>query len=152
MAIRFFNTLTRAKDEFAPINPPNVSMYTCGPTVYNYAHIGNFRAYVAQDLLKRHLQYRGYAVKHVMNLTDVEDKIIRTCRESGETRAALTGRYIQAFFEDLATLQVLPADHYPAATDHIPEMVDMIQTQRAYELNSKSIQASDEMLQRLSQM
>ncbi|HOZ46264.1 MAG TPA: cysteine--tRNA ligase [Candidatus Hydrogenedentes bacterium] len=130
MAIRFFNTLSRKKEVFEPVNPPVVGLYTCGPTVYNYAHIGNFRAYVAQDLLKRFLTYRGYRVTHVMNLTDVEDKIIRTCRETGESRAALTGRYIEAFFKDLDTLRIVRADHCPAATDCVPEMVDLIQRLR----------------------
>ena len=78
MALQFFNTLTRRKEEFVPIKPPHVGMYTCGPTVYNYAHIGNFRAFVFQDLLRRYLEYKGFEVKHVMNITDVEDKIIRS--------------------------------------------------------------------------
>ena len=130
MAIRFFNTLTRSLDNFEPLAPGKVGMYTCGPTVYNYATIGNFRAYVAQDLIKRHLKYRGYQVVHVMNLTDVEDKIIRTCRETGETRASLTGRYIQAFFKDLEALGIERPDHTPAATDHIEEMVALIKTLR----------------------
>ena len=126
MAVRFFNTLSRKKEEFVPLDPPKVGLYTCGPTVYNFAHIGNFRAYAAQDILKRHLKYRGYDVTHVMNLTDVEDKIIRTCRETGESRAELTGRYIQAFHEDLTALGIEPADVFPAATDHIDEIVDLV--------------------------
>jgi cysteinyl-tRNA synthetase len=130
LSIRFFNTLTRSLDNFGPLAPGKVGMYTCGPTVYNYATIGNFRAYVAQDLIKRHLKYRGYQVVHVMNLTDVEDKIIRTCRETGETRALLTGRYIQAFFKDLEALGIERPDHTPAATDHIEEMVALIKTLR----------------------
>jgi cysteinyl-tRNA synthetase len=127
MPVFLFNTLTRKKEEFRPLQPSSVGMYTCGPTVYNYAHIGNFRAYVAQDLLKRHLKYRGYSVNHVMNLTDVEDKIIRTCRETGQSREALTAVYIKGFFEDLHTLGIEPPQHSPAATDHIGEMVDIIQ-------------------------
>jgi len=127
MPVQLFNTLSRAQEPFTPLAPGKATMYTCGPTVYNYAHIGNFRAYVAQDLLKRHLKYRGYDVTHVMNLTDVEDKIIRTCRESGRSRADLTGFYIKAFFEDLNALGIEPPDHAPAATDHINEMVDIIQ-------------------------
>ncbi len=130
MALRFFNTLSRKTEEFQPLEPGVVKMYTCGPTVYNYAHIGNFRAYVAQDLLKRYLKYRGFSVVHVMNLTDVEDKIIRTCRETGESREALTGRYIEAFLQDLDTLGIERPDHSPAATDHIPEMVAMIKALR----------------------
>jgi len=142
MAIRFYNTLTRTKDVFEPLEEGKVGLYTCGPTVYDYAHIGNFRAYVAQDLLKRHLQYRGFHVTHVMNLTDIEDKIIRTCQETGESRESLTGRYIQAFYEDMDTLGIERADHFPAATDHIPEMVDMIKKLRdgghTYELDGST--------------
>ncbi|MCP4643426.1 MAG: cysteine--tRNA ligase [bacterium] len=130
MAIRFFNTLSRKKEAFEPLEPGKVGLYTCGPTVYNFAHVGNFRAYVAQDLLKRHLKYRGFDVKHVMNLTDVEDKIIRTCRETGESLGSLTGRYTQAFLEDLDALNILPADVYPAATEHIDEIVELIKRLR----------------------
>jgi cysteinyl-tRNA synthetase len=130
MAIRLYNTLTRKKEAFEPLVPGKVGMYTCGPTVYNFAHIGNFRAYVAQDLLKRHLKYRGLQVTHVMNLTDVEDKIIRTCRETGQSLKSLTGRYIEAFFEDLDTLGVERADEFPAATEHIDEIVDLIKKLR----------------------
>jgi len=131
MGIRFYNTLSRSKDEFVPLAPGRVGLYTCGPTVYDFAHIGNFRAYMFEDLLKRHLKYRGYRVTHVMNLTDVEDKIIRTCRETGESRESLTGRYIEAFFEDIATLGIERADHYPAATEHVPEMVALIKALQA---------------------
>jgi len=127
MPVRLYNTLTRRLEEFQPIEPGKVRMYTCGPTVYNYATIGNFRAYTAQDILKRHLKWRDYAVTHVMNLTDVEDKIIRTCRETGESLASLTGRYIQAFFEDLDTLNIERPDVSPKATEHIAEIVEFIQ-------------------------
>ena len=130
MAIRFYNTLSRKKEEFEPLEPGKVGLYTCGPTVYNFAHIGNLRAYVAQDLLKRHLRYRGFDVTHVMNLTDVEDKIIRTCRETGESLKSLTGRYIEAFLEDLDTLGIDRADHLPAATDHIQEIIEFIKVLR----------------------
>jgi cysteinyl-tRNA synthetase len=139
MAIRFFNTLTRTKEVFAPIGPPHVGLYTCGPTVYNFAHIGNLRTFLFEDLLRRHLKYRGYQLTHVMNLTDVEDKIIRACRETGESLKSLTGRYSRAFFDDLDTLGVERAEVYPAATDHIAEMVDIIKKLRAnghtYEAN-----------------
>ena len=130
MALRFYNTLSRTKDVFEPLMAGQVGMYTCGPTVYNFAHIGNFRAYVAQDLLKRHLKYRGHQVTHVMNLTDVEDKIIRTCGETGESLESLTGRYTQAFFEDLDTLGIERADHVPAATKHIDDIVALIKALR----------------------
>ncbi|MCF6286923.1 MAG: cysteine--tRNA ligase, partial [Candidatus Hydrogenedentes bacterium] len=107
-----------------------VGLYTCGPTIYNQAHIGNFRAYMFEDLLSRYLGFRGYAVKHIMNLTDVEDKLIRTCRENGESLQVVTERYANAFFEDLDTLGIRRAEAYPAATDHIDEMVDMIKALR----------------------
>ena len=139
MPIRFFNTLTRAKEVFEPIGPPHVGLYTCGPTVYNFAHIGNLRTFLFEDLLRRHLKYRGYRLTHVMNLTDVEDKIIRACRETGESLKSLTGRYSRAFFDDIDTLGVERAEVYPAATDHIAEMVDIIKKLRAnghtYEAN-----------------
>lgn len=130
MPIQVYNTLSRAREEFVPITPGKVGLYTCGPTIYNYAHIGNFRAYVFEDLLKRYLRMRGFAVHHIMNLTDVEDKLIRTCRETGQPLKALTAKYAQAFFEDLDTLQIERADAYPAATDHIAEMVTMIKQLR----------------------
>jgi cysteinyl-tRNA synthetase len=101
-------------------------MYTCGPTVYNHPHIGNYRAYLFEDLLRRYLQYRGYTVTQVMNLTDVEDKIIRDSQVAGMALRDFTGRYIRTFFEDLRTLNIEPAEVYPAATEHIPEMVAMI--------------------------
>ena len=131
MALRFYNTLTRTKETFTPITPGKVGLYTCGPTIYNFAHIGNLRAYMFEDLLKRYLRYHGYSVYHVMNLTDVEDKLIRTVRETGEPLQAITARYGQAFFEDLKTLHIVPADIYPAATGHITEMVAMIKALRA---------------------
>ncbi len=126
MALRFYNTLTRSKDEFTPLEAGRAGLYTCGPTIYNYAHIGNFRAYVFEDLLRRYLKYKGYALAHIMNLTDIEDKLIRACRETGEPLASITKRYADAFFEDLDALGIERADAYPAATDHIEEMVEMI--------------------------
>ena len=130
MALCFHNTLSRKKEVFEPIEAGKVGLYTCGPTIYNHAHIGNFRAYMFEDLLSRYLSFRGYSVKHIMNLTDVEDKLIRTCRESGESLQTVTERYANAFFEDLDTLGIKRADAYPAATAHIDEMVEMITTLR----------------------
>ncbi|HDP35948.1 MAG TPA: cysteine--tRNA ligase [Candidatus Hydrogenedentes bacterium] len=130
MAVQFFNTLSRRKEQFNPIVPGQVGVYTCGPTIYNFAHIGNFRAYMFEDLLRRYLEFRGFSVKHVMNLTDVEDKLIRACRETGESLKKITDFYAQAFFEDIDTLGIQRAHVYPAATDHIPEMVDMIKKLR----------------------
>jgi len=128
MAIQFYNTLTRQKEIFEPIEPGKVGLYTCGPTVYNFAHIGNLRTFTFEDLLRRHLEYRGYAVRHVKNITDVEDKIIRTCRETGESLKALTTRFFDAFLQDIDAIGLLRATEYPRATDHINDIVALIQT------------------------
>ena len=108
--------------------PPLVRMYTCGPTVYNFAHIGNFRAYIFEDLLQRHLEVRGYTVQRVMNLTDVDDKTIRNSRAAGEPLEQFTRRFKEAFFEDLKTLRIEAAESYPAATEprFIAKMIEMI--------------------------
>ena len=124
--IRFFNTLTRQKEEFTPIEPGKVGIYTCGPTVYDYAHIGNFRAFVFEDLLKRWLQHRGFQVKHVMNLTDVDDKTIKGSQKQAKHLREYTDFYANAFFEDIKALNIEPATVYPRATDHVPEMVTII--------------------------
>jgi len=113
-------------EEFVPIAPPAVGLYTCGPTVYNYATIGNFRAYVFEDLLRRYLRLKGFKVTQVMNLTDVDDKTIRNSRAAGIALADYTAKYKEAFFADLAALNIEKAEHYPAATDHIPEMIALI--------------------------
>ena len=125
-SIRFFNTLTRRKEKLTPIEKGKVRLYTCGPTVYDYAHIGNFRAFLFEDLLKRWLEYRGYTVTHVMNLTDVDDKTIKGSQKQQIPLQQYTEHYTHAFFEDIKTLNVKPADHYPKATSHIPEMVALI--------------------------
>jgi len=130
MPIRFYNTLTRRKEEFVPLVPGKVGLYACGPTVYNFAHIGNLRTFLFEDLLRRHLEYRGFAVTHVMNITDVEDKIIRTCRETGESLPSLTGRYTNAFFEDLDTLGIARPHHIPRATGFIEPMVELVKRLR----------------------
>src|SRR5438309_12013918 len=106
MALRFFNTYSRALEEFAPRDPPNVSMYTCGPTVYSHAHIGNFRAYLFEDLLQRHLELGGFKVRRVMNITDVDDKTIRGSHEAGVPLAEFTAPFKKAFFDDLDTLRI----------------------------------------------
>ena len=128
MALRLFNTYSRELEEFAPLEPPTVKMYTCGPTVYSHAHIGNFRAYIFEDLLQRHLESRGYKVHRVMNLTDVDDKTIRGCREAGIPLAEFTAEFKRAFFEDLETLRIKRADEFPAATDaqYVSRMLAMI--------------------------
>ncbi len=124
--VRLFNTLTRQKEELRPIAQGKIGMYTCGPTVYDYAHIGNFRAFLFEDLLKRWLQHRGYIVKHVMNLTDVDDKTIRGSKAQGKPLRAYTDFYANAFFEDIKALNIETATVYPRATDHIPEMVTLV--------------------------
>ena len=124
--MRFFNTMGRSLQEFTPIKPGSVRMYTCGPTVYNYAHIGNFRAYLFEDVLRRTLEYFGNKVTQVMNLTDVDDKTIRDSKAAGLKLQDFTRKYKDAFFEDLKTLRIEPAEHYPEATTHIPEMLRMI--------------------------
>jgi len=143
MTIKFFNTLGRRQEEFKPLKNDEVKMYTCGPTVYNYAHIGNFRAYMFEDLLRRTLKYFGYKVTQVMNLTDVDDKTIRDSREQEMMLNDFTAIYKKAFFEDLKILDIEPAEFYPAATEHIPEMIAMIQVLMdkgfAYQAEDKSI-------------
>ncbi len=126
MALRFKNSLTRKIEEFVPITPGKVGMYTCGPTVYNFAHIGNFRAYMFEDLLRRYLKYKGYQVTQVMNLTDIDDKIIKGCRQKNIPLKEFTAPFIKAFFDDLDTLGIERAEFYPPATDHIPEMVELV--------------------------
>ncbi|NOZ76967.1 MAG: class I tRNA ligase family protein, partial [Euryarchaeota archaeon] len=126
MTLRFYNTLTRRKEDFVPLKEGEAGIYTCGPTVYDFAHIGNFRAYVFEDVLRRYLRYRGYRVTQVMNITDVDDKTIRNSLDEGVPLAEYTRRYEDAFFEDLKALNIEPAEHYPRATEHIGEMVAMI--------------------------
>lgn len=124
--IRFFNTLSGSLEEFIPLKDGEVRLYTCGPTVYDYPHIGNYRAYIFEDLLKRFLLFAGFRVIHVMNITDVDDKTIRGANALGISLNEYTRKYIEAFFEDIKTLRILPADYYPRATEHIPDMVRMI--------------------------
>ncbi len=124
--ILLYNTLTRQKEKFVPINKDEVRMYTCGPTVYNYAHIGNYRAYIFADILKRVLLYGGYKVKHIMNLTDVDDKTIRESQKEGKTLKAFTEFYIEEFFKDIKSLNILEPTKFTKAADYIDEMVKII--------------------------
>ncbi len=126
MALKIFNTLTRKKEEFKPIEQGKVRMYNCGPTVYNYPHIGNYRAYIFADIIRRYLLYKGFEVKQVMNLTDVDDKTIRDSQKEGKTLKEFTDFYAKAFFKDLETLGIDKAEVYPKATEHIKEMVELI--------------------------
>jgi len=147
MALRFFNTYSREIEEFEPRDPTAcpVRMYTCGPTVYSRAHIGNFRAYIFEDLLQRHLELRSYKVHRVMNITDVEDKTIRGAREAGVPLQKFTEQFKGAFFEDAHTLRIKRADEYPAATDqrYIERMIEMISglisKGLAYQADDKSV-------------
>ncbi|MBI5229537.1 cysteine--tRNA ligase [Candidatus Micrarchaeota archaeon] len=125
--LKFFNTLRRRKEEFKPLTEDFVGIYTCGPTVYDYAHIGNFKTYVFQDILRRYLRYKGFKLKQVMNITDVDDKTIKGSRKEGIPLKEYTERYAQAFFEDLEKLNIEKVEVYPRATEHIQEMVALIQ-------------------------
>ena len=124
--LRFFNTLTRREEEFESLEEGKVRIYTCGPTVWDYSHIGNFRAMVFADVLKRYLRYRGYEVVHVLNITDIEDKILRRLGEDGVGLKELTEKYTVKFFEDLRSINVERADVHPRATEHIEEMLQLI--------------------------
>lgn len=121
-----YNTYSRQKEEFRPLNPPNVTMYMCGPTVYDYFHIGNGRSFIMSDIIRRYLAYKGYNVKFVMNLTDIDDKIIKKSAEENKDFNLVSNFYISAFFEDLKKLKVSDASIYPKATEHITEMIDLI--------------------------
>jgi len=123
--VRIFNTLTRRLEPLEPLEPGHVRLYTCGPTVYDYAHIGNFRTYVWEDLLRRTLRLVGLRVTQVMNITDIEDKIILKMAAEGRTLDEVTAPFIAAFFEDLDRLFIERAEHYPRATEHVPEMIAM---------------------------
>ena len=124
--MKVYNSLTRREEDFAPMEGGKVRMYTCGPTVYNFAHIGNFRAYTFEDILRRVIEFNGWKVRQVMNLTDVDDKTIRGANAAGVKLTDYTKTYKDAFFADLKTLNIEPAEVYPAATDHIPEMIDLV--------------------------
>jgi cysteinyl-tRNA synthetase len=128
VTLRLYNTLTGTKEGFEPLHNDSVRMYTCGPTVWNYAHVGNLRAFLFYDLVRRHLHVAGYRVTHVMNLTDIDDRILDQAMHAGVTISEYVQPYVDAFFEDMAALRAERAEHYPRATEHIPEMVDMIST------------------------
>jgi cysteinyl-tRNA synthetase len=124
--LKLFNTLTREKETFVPLTPGEARMYSCGPTVYNHLHIGNLRTFLWGDLLRRYLEYRGLRVTQVMNITDVEDKIIRKATEAGQDIFTYVEPYIASFHESLKALRIRPADKYPRATEFIPEMVGLV--------------------------
>jgi len=126
MALKLYNTLGRKIEPFRPLRGKTVRLYTCGPTVYDYAHIGNLRTYIFEDILKRTLLINGWRVKHIMNITDVDDKTIRRSKAARKNLKEFTERYTQEFFSDIKKLNILSASTFPRATDHIPEMIAMI--------------------------
>ncbi len=126
MALKLYNTLTKRIEEFHPLNPPEVRMYTCGPTVYDYVHIGNFRTFMFQDIVRRYLLYKGFRLKHVMNITDVEDKIIANARKQGVPIDEYTRKYEAAFLEDMDTLRIQRPEIMPRATEHVGAMLDLV--------------------------
>src|SRR5580692_9499734 len=129
MGLKLFNTLSRSVQEFAPLDPAGkkIGMYCCGPTVYDFAHIGNWRTFVFGDLVRRYLEFKGHEVMHVMNITDIEDKIIKRVRETKISLRDFTGKYEAAFLEDLATLNCKKPEQLPRATEHIPEIISLIE-------------------------
>jgi len=127
VSLKLFNTLSRAVEPFQPLHPPRVTLYTCGPTVWNYAHIGNFRTFLFEDLLRRHLEASGYDVFHIMNLTDVDDRTIKAAAAAGKTLTEHTAQYAQAFFADRDFLRIRAAHVYPRATQSVPPMVALIE-------------------------
>jgi cysteinyl-tRNA synthetase len=128
VTLALHNTLTGTKVEFQPLTPGHAGMYTCGPTVWNFAHVGNLRAFLFYDLVRRHLQVSGYRLTHVMNLTDIDDRILDQAMHADLTIGEYVKPYVAAFFEDMAALRAQQAEHYPRATEHIPEMIEMIST------------------------
>jgi len=128
MTLKLFNTLTRKKEALKPIEKNKVKIYSCGPTTYDFAHIGNFRAYMCVDILKRYLKYKGFKVKHIMNLTDVDDKTIKGSIKEGISLKEYTKKYEKAFFEDLKALNIDSADIFPKATEHIKEMIKIVKS------------------------
>jgi len=127
MALQLYNTLTRKKEVFQPLHPDEVTFYSCGPTVYNYPHIGNYRAYFFADILKRVLQYEGYNVKHIMNLTDIDDKTILNSQKEGKSLKDFTEFYTGIFLEDVKSLNFLLPSKFTKATDYIDQMVEIIE-------------------------
>lgn len=127
MTIRVYNTITRQKEEFVPQTGRKVGIYACGPTVYDFFHIGNARVFIVFDVIRRYLRYRGYEVTFVQNFTDIDDKMINRANELGITVAELADRYIEAYLADAEALGVEPADVHPRATEHIPEMIALVQ-------------------------
>lgn len=134
MPLKIYNTLTRKVEELipggirknTPEEYPPVTIYSCGPTVYSYAHIGNFRTFISNDFLRRYLKFRGFRVNHAMNITDVDDKTIKGSQQEGVTLAEYTKKYTGIFYEDLKTLNIEPVEHNPKATESVDEMINIL--------------------------
>lgn len=126
--LRFYNTLTKKIDEFKPLNPPNVTMYICGPTVYDFFHVGNARTFVLADVIRKYLEYKGFKVKFAMNLTDIDDKIIKKSNEEHISINDVAKKYTDAFFEDLERLKIKEATLYPKATEHLETIIKLIES------------------------
>ena len=139
MALKIYNSLTRQLEEFVPLHEGKVLMYSCGPTVYDYFHIGNARTFLVSDIVRRYLEYKGYTVTLVQNLTDIDDKIINRANEQGIDTSQLAQKYVDAYFEDSNKLGIRAADVHPRATEHVAEIISLIQTlidkQAAYEID-----------------
>jgi cysteinyl-tRNA synthetase len=126
--MRIYNTLTRKKEELIPVRDREVRMYVCGPTVYNYFHIGNARVFITFDTFRRYLKYRGYKVIYVQNFTDIDDKLIKRAKEEGVTVKEIAEKYIEEYFRDADALGIERADYHPRATENIPEIIEIIKT------------------------
>lgn len=124
--MQIYNSLSKKKEDFIPINPPIVTFYVCGPTVYNYFHIGNARSFIMADIIRKYLEYKGFDVKYVMNLTDIDDKIIIKANEEGKSTKEVAEYYIDAFLQDLRKLKIKDAILNPRATDHVDDIIQMI--------------------------
>jgi cysteinyl-tRNA synthetase len=128
MTIRVYNTLAKQKEEFVPREPGKVSMYVCGVTPYNHPHIGNARPFITWDVIRRYLEYKGFQVKHIQNFTDIDDKIIKVAQNEGRQWYEIANRYIDAYFKDMDALKIKRAHMYPKVSEHIPEVIEMVQT------------------------
>ena len=126
MSLKLYNTLGRKKQSFKPLKNKEVRMYSCGLTVYDYGHIGNYRAFVVSDILRRYLEFKGYRVKKIMNITDVDDKTIRNSIKNNQSLKEFTQKFEKAFFEDEKMLNIKQSSYYPRATEHIKEMIVII--------------------------
>ncbi|GAH73379.1 unnamed protein product, partial [marine sediment metagenome] len=126
MSLKIYNTLTRKKEKFIPLKKGEVGMYVCGPTVYNYIHIGNARPFIIFEVVRRFLKFKGYRVKYIQNLTDIDDKMINKAKELKITVSELAEKFIQEYFTDVDSLNIERADVHPRATEHIMEIIELV--------------------------